>query len=34
MYQTRGGRAGVDGVTPLVTVDGAAVLVDRGWLAT
>ncbi|ROR90662.1 SURF1 family protein [Nocardioides aurantiacus] len=33
-YQTREGGAGVDVVTPLVTEDGTAVLVDRGWLAT
>jgi cytochrome oxidase assembly protein ShyY1 len=33
-YQTRDGGAGVDVVTPLVTEDGTAVLVDRGWLAT
>lgn len=33
-YQTRDGGAGVDVVTPLVTASGAAVLVDRGWLAT
>jgi cytochrome oxidase assembly protein ShyY1 len=33
-YQTRDQGAGVDVVTPLVTDTGAAVLVDRGWLAT
>ena len=33
-YQTRDGAAGVDVVTPLRTRSGAAVLVDRGWLAT
>jgi cytochrome oxidase assembly protein ShyY1 len=33
-YQTRDGTAGVDVVTPLRTQSGAAVLVDRGWLAT
>jgi cytochrome oxidase assembly protein ShyY1 len=33
-YQTRDGAAGVDVVTPLRTDSGAAVLVDRGWLAT
>ena len=33
-YQTRDGAPGVDVVTPLVTGDGAAVLVDRGWLGT
>ncbi|MFL6023032.1 MAG: SURF1 family protein [Marmoricola sp.] len=33
-YQTRDGGAGVDVVTPLVTADGPAVLVDRGWMQT
>ncbi|MFL6171381.1 MAG: SURF1 family protein [Marmoricola sp.] len=33
-YQTRDGGPGVDVVTPLVTADGPAVLVDRGWMAT
>ncbi len=33
-YQTRDQGAGVDVVTPLVTDDGAAVLVDRGWMPT
>ena len=33
-YQTRDGDAGVDVVVPLVTADGTALLVDRGWLAT
>lgn len=33
-YQTRDSSAGVDVVTPLVTEKGAAVLVDRGWMAT
>jgi cytochrome oxidase assembly protein ShyY1 len=33
-YQTRDGEAGVDVVTPLVTADGTAVLVDRGWVPT
>lgn len=33
-YQTRDGAAGIDVVTPLVTSSGAAVLVDRGWMAT
>ncbi len=32
-YQTRDEGAGVDVVTPLVTESGAAVLVDRGWMA-
>jgi cytochrome oxidase assembly protein ShyY1 len=33
-YQTRDGQPGVDAVTPLVTADGTAVLVDRGWVST
>ena len=33
-YQTRDSGAGVDVVTPLRTADGAAVLVDRGWMAS
>jgi cytochrome oxidase assembly protein ShyY1 len=33
-YRTRGGESGVDVVVPLVTDDGTALLVDRGWLAT
>lgn len=33
-YQTRAGESGVDLVTPLVTSDGTAVLVDRGWVGT
>ena len=33
-YQTRDSQPGVDVVTPLVTEDGTAVLVDRGWLST
>lgn len=33
-YQTRDGRSGVDVVTPLVTEQGPALLVDRGWLET
>jgi cytochrome oxidase assembly protein ShyY1 len=33
-YQTRDGGPGVDVITPLVTADGSAVLVDRGWLQT
>ncbi|MDP3969511.1 MAG: SURF1 family protein [Nocardioides sp.] len=33
-YRTRGGASGIDVVTPLVTEDGPALLVDRGWLAT
>lgn len=34
-YQTRGGRAGVDVVTPLrVDGTGTLLLVDRGWMST
>jgi cytochrome oxidase assembly protein ShyY1 len=33
-YQTRDGQSGVDVVTPLVTEQGTALLVDRGWLKT
>lgn len=33
-YQTRDGDSGVDVVTPLVTDQGTALLVNRGWLAT
>lgn len=33
-YRTRDGAPGVDVVVPLVTSDGTALLVDRGWLAT
>jgi cytochrome oxidase assembly protein ShyY1 len=33
-YQTRNGGQGIDAVTPLRTGTGAALLVDRGWLAT
>jgi cytochrome oxidase assembly protein ShyY1 len=33
-YQTRDGQSGVDVVTPLVTDEGPALLVNRGWLAT
>jgi cytochrome oxidase assembly protein ShyY1 len=33
-YRTRDGASGVDVVVPLVTADGPALLVDRGWLAT
>jgi cytochrome oxidase assembly protein ShyY1 len=32
-YRTRDGESGVDVVVPLVTADGPALLVDRGWLA-
>jgi len=31
-YRTRDGRSGIDVVVPLVTTDGPALLVDRGWL--
>ena len=33
-YRTRDGAAGIDVVVPLVTADGTALLVDRGWLRT
>jgi cytochrome oxidase assembly protein ShyY1 len=33
-YRTRDGASGVDVVVPLVTEEGPALLVDRGWLAT
>ena len=33
-YRTREGRSGVDVVTPLLTAEGTALLVDRGWLPT
>ena len=33
-YRTRDGASGVDVVVPLVTADGTALLVDRGWTAT
>ena len=33
-YQIRDGQHGVEVLTPLVTPGGAAVVVDRGWLAT
>jgi len=33
-YQTRDGKSGVDAVTPLVTDQGWALLVNRGWVAT
>jgi cytochrome oxidase assembly protein ShyY1 len=32
-YRTRDGASGIDVVVPLVTVDGATLLVDRGWMA-
>ena len=33
-YRTRDGASGADVVVPLVTPEGAALLVDRGWMAT
>ncbi|MBD8869414.1 SURF1 family cytochrome oxidase biogenesis protein [Nocardioides donggukensis] len=33
-YRTRDGASGIDVVVPLLTDDGPALLVDRGWLAT
>lgn len=33
-YRTRDGASGINVVVPLVTADGTALLVDRGWLAT
>ncbi len=33
-YRTRDGQSGVDVVVPLVTADGTALLVDRGWMAS
>ncbi|GAB6985513.1 SURF1 family protein [Nocardioides pyridinolyticus] len=33
-YRTRDGESGVDIVVPLVTADGTALLVDRGWMRT
>ena len=33
-YQTRDGGPGVDVLTPLLTSNGTAVLVDRGWMQT
>jgi cytochrome oxidase assembly protein ShyY1 len=32
-YRTRDGASGIDVVVPLVTTDGATLLVDRGWMA-
>lgn len=32
-YRTRDGASGIDVVVPLVTSDGTALLVDRGWTA-
>lgn len=33
-YRTREGSSGVDVVVPLITEEGPALVVDRGWLAT
>lgn len=33
-YRTRDGQSGIEVVVPLVTADGTALLVDRGWMAT
>ena len=33
-YRTRDGESGIDVVVPLVTADGTALLVDRGWMAS
>ena len=33
-YRTRDGASGIDVVVPLVTADGATLLVDRGWMAS
>ncbi len=33
-YRTRDGVGGVDAVVPLVTADGTALVVDRGWMPT
>lgn len=32
-YRTRDGASGIDVVVPLETVQGASLLVDRGWMA-
>ena len=34
IYRNRDGSPGVDVVVPLITSSGAALLVDRGWVAT
>ena len=33
-YRTRDGASGIDVVVPLITADGTALLVDRGWMPT
>lgn len=33
-YRTRDGKSGINVVVPLVTEDGTALLVDRGWMPT
>ena len=33
-YRTRESTSGIDVVVPLVTADGTALLVDRGWMAS
>lgn len=33
-YRTRDGAPGVEAVVPLVTADGTALVVDRGWFGT
>ena len=33
-YRTRDGASGIDVVVPLITAEGTALLVDRGWLAS
>ncbi|GAB2453156.1 SURF1 family protein [Nocardioides hungaricus] len=33
-YRTRDGQSGVDVLVPLVTADGTALIVNRGWMAT
>jgi cytochrome oxidase assembly protein ShyY1 len=33
-YRTRDGASGIDVVVPLVTSNGTALLVDRGWMST
>ncbi|MBC9731697.1 SURF1 family protein [Nocardioides marmotae] len=33
-YRTRDGEAGIEVVVPLITADGTALVVDRGWMPT